>query len=167
MYSFPNFEPALCSMSSSNCYFLTCIQVFQETGKVVWYYHLLKSPPQFVVIHTVTGFHVISEAEVNVFYGILLLFLWCKKHLEIWYLIPLPSLNLACTFGTFSSCNVEAWFEGFQALPFYHMKWVQLCGSLNILWHCHSLKWEWKLIFSNPVAIAKFYEFSGMLSETN
>ena len=33
MYSFPNFEPVCCSMSSSNCCFLTCIQVFQEAGK--------------------------------------------------------------------------------------------------------------------------------------
>ena len=33
--------------------FLTCIQVSQETGKVVWYLHLFKNFPQFVVIHTV------------------------------------------------------------------------------------------------------------------
>ena len=53
MYSFCNFEPVCCSKSGSNCYFLTCIQVSQETGKVVWYSHLLKNVPQFVVIHTV------------------------------------------------------------------------------------------------------------------
>ena len=40
-------------MSSSNCCFLTCIQDFQETGKVVWYSHLFKNFPQFVMIHTV------------------------------------------------------------------------------------------------------------------
>ena len=28
-------------MSSSNCCFLTCIQISQEAGQVVWYYHLL------------------------------------------------------------------------------------------------------------------------------
>ena len=43
LYSFPNFEPVHCSMSGSNCCFLTCMQVFQETGKVVWYFHLKKS----------------------------------------------------------------------------------------------------------------------------
>ena len=41
-----------CSMSSSNCCFLTCIQISQEVGKVVWYSHSLKNFPQFVVIHT-------------------------------------------------------------------------------------------------------------------
>jgi len=34
---------------------------------VVWYSHLLKNFPQFVVIHTVKGFSVVSEAEVDVF----------------------------------------------------------------------------------------------------
>ena len=34
-------------MSGSNCRFLTCIQVSQEVGKVVWYSHLLKNFPQF------------------------------------------------------------------------------------------------------------------------
>ena len=67
MYSFPNREPVLCSISSSNCCFLTCIQVSQETGKVVWYSHLLKNFPQFVVIHTVKGFSTVDEAEADVF----------------------------------------------------------------------------------------------------
>ena len=39
--------------SSSNCCFLTCIQVSQEAGQVVWYSNLLKNFPEFVVIHTV------------------------------------------------------------------------------------------------------------------
>ena len=54
-------------MSSSNCCFLTCIQISQEAGKVVWYSHLLKNFPQFVVIHTVKGFGVVNKAEVDVF----------------------------------------------------------------------------------------------------
>ena len=51
-------------MSSSNCCFLTCIQVSQKAGNVVWYSHLFKSFPQFVVIHTVKGFGVVIEADV-------------------------------------------------------------------------------------------------------
>ena len=54
-------------MSESHCWFLTCIQVSQETGKVVWYSHLFKNFPQFDVIHTVKGFSVVYEAEVDVF----------------------------------------------------------------------------------------------------
>ena len=67
MYSFANFETVRCSMSGSNCCFLTCIQVSQMVSKVVWYSHLFKNFPQFVVIHTIKGFSVISEAVVDVF----------------------------------------------------------------------------------------------------
>ena len=34
---------------------------------MVWYSHLFKNFPQFVVIHTVKGFDVVNKAEVNVF----------------------------------------------------------------------------------------------------
>ena len=52
-HSFPNLEPVCCSMSSSNCCFLTWIYISQEASEVVWYSHLLKNFSQFVVIHTV------------------------------------------------------------------------------------------------------------------
>ena len=54
-------------MFGSNCCFLTCIQASQDACQVVWYSHLLKNFPQCVVIHTVEGFTVVSEAEVDVF----------------------------------------------------------------------------------------------------
>ena len=54
-------------MSSSNCCFLTCIQVSQEAGQVVWYSHLFWNFPQFIVIHTVKGFGIANKAEVDVF----------------------------------------------------------------------------------------------------
>ena len=63
-YSFSNLE-AVCSTSSSNCCFLTCIQISQETGKVVWYSHLLRNCPQFVVIHTVKGFQFSSVQSLS------------------------------------------------------------------------------------------------------
>ena len=34
---------------------------------MVWYSHLLKNFPQFVVIHTVKGFDIVNKAEVDVF----------------------------------------------------------------------------------------------------
>ena len=67
MYSFPDLEPVCSSMSSSNCCFLTCIQISQEAGWVVWYSHILTNFLQFVVIHTVKGFGVVNKAEVDVF----------------------------------------------------------------------------------------------------
>ena len=53
MYSFAYLEPVCCSTSSSNCCFLTSIQVSQDVGLVVWYAHLFQNFPQFIVIHTV------------------------------------------------------------------------------------------------------------------
>ena len=61
--SFPIFP----NMSSSNCCFLTWIQISQEAGKVVWYSHLFQNFPQFVVIHRVKGFGIVNKAEVDVF----------------------------------------------------------------------------------------------------
>ena len=54
-------------MPDFNRWFLTCIQISQEAGKVLWYSHLLKNFPQFVVIHTVKGFSEVNKAEVDVF----------------------------------------------------------------------------------------------------
>ena len=61
VYSFSYLEPVCCSMSSSNCCFLTCIQVSQEAGQVVWYSHLFQNFPQFVVIHTVKALGAKAE----------------------------------------------------------------------------------------------------------
>ena len=55
-----------------------------------------------------------------------------------------------------------AWRIG--ALLYYRVRWVQLCRSLSILWHCLSLGLEWKLTFSSPVATAEFSKFAGILS---
>ena len=67
MYSFLYLEPVWCSMASSNCFLLTCIQISQDAGQMIWYFHLFKNCPQFVVIHTVKCFGVVSKAEVDVF----------------------------------------------------------------------------------------------------
>ena len=67
MYSFPYLEPVCCSMSSSNCCFLTCTQISQEAGQMVWYSHLLKNFPEFVVIHTIKGFGIVNKEEVDIF----------------------------------------------------------------------------------------------------
>ena len=67
MYSFPDLESVCCSMSTSNCTFLTCIQISQEADQVVWYSHLFQNFPQFIVIHTVKGFGLVNKAEVDVY----------------------------------------------------------------------------------------------------
>ena len=62
-----NLETVPCSTSGFNCCFLNCIQISQEARKVVWYSHLFQNFPQFVVIHTVKSFGIVSKAEIDVF----------------------------------------------------------------------------------------------------
>ena len=81
-------------MSGYNCCFLTCIQVSQEADKVVGYSHLLKNFPQFVLIHTVKGFSVVNEAEVDVILE-LSCFFFDPTDIDSLISGPLPFLNPA------------------------------------------------------------------------
>ena len=71
MYSFSYLEP-IC--------FLTCIQVSQEAGQVVWYSHLFHNFPQFIVIPRVKGFGIVNKAEIDVFFWNSLAFSIIQKH---------------------------------------------------------------------------------------
>ena len=95
-------------MSGSNCCFFSCIPISQEAGKVIWYSHLFKNFPQFVVIHTVKGFSIISEAEVDIFSNSLA-FSMIHRMLAIYSLVPLPFLNAAWT--PESSWFMYCWWE--------------------------------------------------------
>ena len=65
---------------------------------MVWYFHLLKNFPQFVVIHTINGFGVVNEAEVDVF-------------LELSYFLYDPSDvgNLIFGSSAFSKSSLNIW----------------------------------------------------------
>ena len=65
---------------------------------MVWYFHLLKNFPQFVVIHTIKGFGVVNEAEVDVF-------------LELSYFLYDPSDvgNLIFGSSAFSKSSLNIW----------------------------------------------------------
>ena len=85
-------------MSGSNSCFLTCIQVSQEAGQVVWYSHLFQNFPQFVVIHRVKGFSVVNEAEVDVF-----------LELSCFFYDPVIVGSLICGSSAFSKCSFNIW----------------------------------------------------------
>ena len=51
---------------------MICIQVSQEAGKVLWYSHLFKNFPQFLVIHIVKGFSLVNEADLFLEFSCLL-----------------------------------------------------------------------------------------------
>ena len=85
-------------MSSSNCYFLTCIQISQEAGLIVWYFHLLKNFPQFAVIHTVKVFGIVNKAEIDVFLG-----------LSCFFDDPMDVGNLISGSSAFSKTSLNIW----------------------------------------------------------
>ena len=97
-------------MSSFNCCFLTCIQISQESGQVVWYSYLLKNFPQYVVIHTVKAFGIVNKAEIDVFLNTLL-FLVLQQMFAIWSLVSLPFLKPAWISGSsqFTYCWSLTW----------------------------------------------------------
>ena len=106
MYSFSYLEPVCCSMSSSNCWFLTCIQVSQEAGQVFWYSHLFQNCPQFIVIHTVKGFGLVNKAEIGDF-----LELSCFFH------DPADVGNLISGSSAFSKTSLNIWKFTVHVLP--------------------------------------------------
>ena len=90
----------------------------------------------------------------------------CHICFIIFYNIFIEIYSLHTTNAPFKcTYNIVKPFAVVQPLGPIHMWWVQLCGSSHILWHCSSLRLEWKLTFSRPVATAEFSKFAGILSE--
>ena len=96
MHSFPYWQPVRCSMSCSNCWFVTCIQICQEAGEVMRYSHLFQNFPQFVVIHMVKGSSIVNEAEVDAF-----------LEFSCFYYDPVHVGNLISVSSAFSKCSLN------------------------------------------------------------
>ena len=77
---------------------MTCIQISQEAGQVVWYSHLLKNFPQFIVIHTVKGFGIVQKAEVDDF-----------LELSCFFDDPADVGNLISGSSAFSKTSLNIW----------------------------------------------------------
>ena len=101
MYSFPYLEP-VCSMSSSNCCFLTYIEISQEAGQVAWYSHLLKNFPVFCDPHKVFG--IVHKAKVDVFLELSCFFLQSSR---CWKLV------LWTSSFSISNWNIQKFFIDF------------------------------------------------------
>jgi len=100
MNFFSYLEPVCCSMSSSNCCFLTCIQISQEAGQVGWYSHLFQNFPQFIVIHTVKGFGMVNKTEID-FFSFL--------ELSCFFNDPANVGNLMSASSAFSKTSLNIW----------------------------------------------------------
>ena len=128
-------------MFSSNCCFLTCLQVSEEAGQVVWYSHLFQDFPQFIVIHAVKGFRIVNKAKRDVF-----------LELSSFFNDPMDVGNLISGSFAFSksSLNILQFTVHILLKPglenlercFLVCEMSVIVCSLNILWHCLSLGLE-------------------------
>ena len=159
MYSLPDLEPVCCSMSTSNCCFLTCIYISHEAGKVVWYSYQLKNLSPFFLIHTVKCFGIVNKA-VDVFLELPCFFddpanvgnlisgssTFSKSSLNTWklmvHVLLKPGLENFEHYFARVWDEYNWWFEHSLAFPFFGsgMKTdlLQSCGScwvFQICWH--------------------------------
>ena len=164
MYSFLNLETVCFSMSGPNCCFLTCIQISQEGGNMVWYSHLFKYFLQFVVIHTVKGFNVVNEAEVDVFLQFSCLFY-----------VPMDVGNLIFGSSAFSKSSLNIWKFSVQVLlkpgleNFEHY-FTSVWDDWNcvVVWTLFVIAflWDWSGNWHFPVLWPLLsFPFDGILSE--
>ena len=137
MYSFPDLEPVY----SSSCCFMICIYISQEASQVVWYSHLFKNFPQFVVIHTVKGFGIVNKAEVDVF-----------VELSCFFDDPMDVGNLMSGSTAFSNFSLNIWkfmvhvllkpglqnFEHYFASVWAGYNWAVLWPFFGI-----AFLWDW------------------------
>ena len=65
---------------------------------MVWYSHLLKNFPQFIVIHTVKGFGIVNKAELDVF-----------MELSCFFDDPMDVGNLISGSSAFSKASFNIW----------------------------------------------------------
>ena len=157
-------EPVYFSISSSNCCILTCIQISQEAGKVVWYSHIFKNFPQFVVIHTDKGFSIVNEAE-DVF-----------LELACFFYDPTDVGNLISGSSAFSksSLNILKFMvhkllkPGLENFEHYFARVWDECNCV-VVWAFFGIAflWDWKENWpfpESPVATAEFSKFAGILS---
>ena len=77
---------------------MTCIQISQEAAQVVWYSHLFKDFPQFVMIHTVKGFGIVNKAEIDVL-----------MELSCFFDDPADVGNLISGSSAFSKSSLNIW----------------------------------------------------------
>ena len=113
--------------------FLTRIQVSQETGKVVWYSHLFKNFPQFVMIHTVKGSSIVNETEVDVF-----------LEFPCFLYDPTDVGNLisgSCTFSKSTWISGSSWFTYCWSLAWRILRITLLAWEMSatVQWFEHSL----------------------------
>ena len=136
-------------MSSSNCCFLTCIQISQEIGQVVWYSHLFQNFPEFIVIHTVKGFGIVNNAEIDFF-----LEFFC------FFNDPVDVGNLISGSSAFSKTSLNIWKfmahillkPGLENFEHYFASVWDECSCVEVwLFFGIAFLWDWNANWPFPV----------------
>ena len=137
-----------CFIQGSNCCFLAQIQVSQKTSKMVWYSHLSKSFPQFVMKSSLRAFH--SQRLQRSW--------WKRKKC---FFLKLPCFlynltnagNLISSSSSFFKPSLDIWKF---LVPIMLMPSMQdfkyVLTSMGDEW--------WGLTFSSPVATAESSRFA-------
>ena len=163
-YSFPYLEPICCFMSSSNCCFLTCIQISHEPGQVVWYSYRFKNFPQFVVIHTVKVFGLVNKAEIDNFLELSHFF---DHWMDVGNLISSSSASSRSSLNIWSFTVYVLLKPGLENFELYFASVWDECNC-TVVWAFFGIAflWDWSenWLFSSPVATAEFSKFAGMLN---
>ena len=107
----PNVEQVHCSMSVSNCCFLTCIKFSQKTGKVVWYSYLFKKFSTVCLVNTIKGFSTVNEAGIVVF-----------LEFSSFFYDPTDVINLNSGSSAFSKSSFYIWMFSFDVLLKPHLE---------------------------------------------
>ena len=151
-YSFPYLVPVCCSMASSNYCFLTCMQVSQEAGQMVWYSHLFHNFPQFIVIHTVKGFGIVNKAEIDVFLELSCFF---NDPTDIGNLVSGSSAFTKTSWTSGSSRFTYCWSLAWRILSMTLL--VCEMSASAVVWAFFGIAflWDWSENWSFPVLESK------------
>ena len=148
-------------MSNPNSCFLIWIWISQEAGKTVWYSHLFKNFPQFVVINKLKGLGIVNKEEVDVF-----------LELSCFLDAPMDVGDLISGSSVFSKSSLNIWKfmvhvllkPGLENFEHYFASVWDVCNCA-VVWTFFGIAFLlWKLTFSCPVATAEFSAFAGILS---
>ena len=150
-------------MSSSNCYFLTCIQISQESGQVVWYFRLFKNFPQFVVIHTVKSLSIVNEAEVDVF-----------LEFSCFFYDPTDVGNLISGSSAFSQSSLNIWKftvrvllkSGLENFEQYFASMWDECNCA-VIWTLFGIAFLWDIYIMLIEPFSQALPLGNLTSETD
>ena len=146
-------------MSIFNRCFLTCIQISQEAGKVVWYSHLFQHFPQFAVIHTVKGFGVVNKADIFL-------------ELSCFFDDPTDVFNLISGSSAFSKSSLNMWKfmmrvllkPGLETFEHYFANVWDEC-SCTVLWAFFGIAFLWNWNENRPFPVLwPLLSFSNLLT---